>query len=84
LKKLEIIKLKIENLREIFKFLLIFILSLLTGIVTLAFWVLTKKIEAYFVIFIGIGLFFVFFLVKMTMILWIYMNNLLEELKNDI
>lgn len=84
MKKLEIIKLKIENLREIFKFLLIFILSLLTGIVTLAFWVLTKKIEAYFVIFIGIGLFFVFFLVKMTMILWIYMNNLLEELKNDI
>jgi hypothetical protein len=84
LKNLEIVKIKIENLREILKFLLIFILSLLTGIVTLAFWVLTKKIEAYFVIFIGAGLFFVFFLVKMTMILWKYMNNLLEELNNDV
>ena len=81
--KLEIIQIKIENLREFFKFLLIFVLTLLTGIVTLTFWILTKKVDSYFIIFVGIGLIFLFFIIKALLILWDYMNKLIEEIKDD-
>ena len=84
MKNLEIVKIKIENLREVLKALLLFILTLLTGIVTLSFWILTKKVESYFIIFVGVGIFVLFFVVKATLILWNNMNNLLAEANNDI
>ena len=84
MKNLEVVKVKIENLREILKFLLFFILTLLTGIVTLSFWILTKKVEGYFVIFVGVGLIIVFFVIKSTLILWNYMNKLIEEVETDV
>ena len=84
MKNLEIVKIRIENLREVFKFLLLFILTLLTGIVTLSFWILTKKVDSYFIVFVGIGIFVLFFVIKAILILWNHMNDLLEEVDNDI
>jgi membrane protein YdbS with pleckstrin-like domain len=79
----EKIKLKVENLREILKFLLLLIFSIISGIVTLSFWVLMKKVESFFAIFIGIGIIVLFFLVKVTLTLWTYMNKLIEEISDD-
>jgi ABC-type spermidine/putrescine transport system permease subunit II len=80
---IEKIKLKVENLREILKFLLLLIFSIISGIVTLSFWVLIKKVESFFAIFIGIGIIVLFFLVKVTLTLWSYMNKLIEEISDD-
>ena len=79
--RLEIIEIKIENLRELFKFLLIFVLTLLTGIVTLTFWILTKKVESYFIIFVGIGLVILWFLYLVIKMIWEQMENYLKEIE---
>ena len=79
--RLEIIEIKIENLRELFKFLLIFVLTLLTGIVTLTFWILTKKVESYFIIFVGIGLVILWFLYLVIKMIWKQMENYLKEIE---
>lgn len=76
---LEIVKIKIENLREVLKFLLLLVLTILTGIVTLAFWILTKKVESYFVIFVGVGLFVLWFLYLGIKFVWQEMENYLKE-----
>jgi len=79
LTNLEIVKIKIENLREVLKFLLLLVLTILTGIVTLAFWILTKKVESYFVIFVGVGLFVLWFLYLGIKFVWQEMENYLKE-----
>lgn len=76
---LEIVKIKIENLRKVLKFLLLLVLTILTGIVTLAFWILTKKVESYFVIFVGVGLFVLWFLYLGIKFVWQEMENYLKE-----
>jgi len=79
LTNLEIVKIKIENLRKVLKFLLLLVLTILTGIVTLAFWILTKKVESYFVIFVGVGLFVLWFLYLGIKFVWQEMENYLKE-----
>jgi hypothetical protein len=79
LKKLEIVKLKVENLREVLKFLFMLILALLSGQVYLIYLILIKKVPFYFVIFIGIGLVALYLMIKGAMFVWEEMNKLLEE-----
>ena len=78
--KLEIVKIRIENLREILKFLLLLVLTILTGLVTLTFWILTKRIEVYFIIFVGIGLVILWFLYLVIKLVWEKMENSLKEI----
>ena len=80
MKNLEIVKIKIENLREILKFLLLLVLAILTGLVTLTFWILTKKVEVYFIIFVGIGLVVLWFLYLVIKFVWEKMENYLKEI----
>ena len=80
MKNLEIVKIKIENLREVFKFLLLLVLTILTGIVTLTFWILTKKVDSYFIIFVGVGLLVLWFLYLVIKFVWQKMENHLKEM----
>ena len=62
MKNLEIVKIKIENLREVFKFLLILLLAVLTGEVTLVFKILSSEVNIfYFMIIVLIGLVLIYF-----------------------
>ena len=83
MKNLEIIKLKVENLRELFKFLLFVELTIITGVITLAYWILIKKVSFYFVIFDFIGFLISIFLVIVLKFIWREMDNLIKEIENE-
>jgi len=83
LKNLEIVKVKVENLRELFKFILIIELSIITGVITLSYWLLIKKVPFYFLIFDFIGFFIFMFLVIVLKFIWKSMDNLIKEIENE-
>ena len=54
---------RVDYLIEVFKSLMLFLLSLLSGIVFLAYMILIKKAPFFMVIFIGVGIIFVIFFI---------------------
>jgi membrane protein YdbS with pleckstrin-like domain len=81
--KLEIVKIKIENLREVLKFLFTLLLSILTLEVTIVYFVLVKKVGFYFMIFVFAFFIVAIFIVLAIIKLWQYINFLLKELENE-
>ena len=75
MRKLEIVKLRVENLRELFKFLLFFAFSVLTAVVTVSYWLLAKKVPFYFVIFDTIGVILFIFMIKVLIFIWNLMDK---------
>jgi len=71
----EKIKLKVENLREILKFLLLLMLAILTGEVTLVYKIFLKEIGVWFIFFVFIGLVLIYFNLMAIKFVW----NLMEE-----
>jgi hypothetical protein len=83
LRELEIVKLKVENLREILKFLLLLTISILTGEVVLFYQILTMKVPAFLVVFNGIGIVILFFVYNVSKYVWDKMDKYVEELENE-
>jgi len=79
LKNLEIVKIKIENLREVFKFLLILLLGILTGEATLVFKILSNEVNIYFMIIVLVGLVLIYFNIVGLKFVW----NLMEKELNE-
>jgi hypothetical protein len=71
----EKIKLKVENLREILKFLLLLMLAILTGEITLVYKIFLKEIGVWFIFFVFIGLVLIYFNLMAIKFVW----NLMEE-----
>jgi len=61
LKKLEIVKIKVENLREVLKFLLLLLLAILTGEATLVFKILNGEVKSYFIVIVLVGIVLIYF-----------------------
>jgi len=80
--KLDKLKEKKSDLKEVFKALLYFILGILTGTATIAYKVLTKEIEAYMILVSGLGLIVSFLLVLYALKLWAKMQKTNEEMEN--
>ena len=78
MKKLEIVKLKVENLREVLKFLLLLVLSLLTGEVILFYQILISKVPVYMIIFNAVGLIVLYFVYIVAKFVWHEMEILME------
>jgi phosphate starvation-inducible membrane PsiE len=72
---IEKIKLKVENLREILKFLLLLMLAILTGEVTLVYKIFLKEVGVWFIFFVFIGLVLIYFNLMAIKFVW----NLMEE-----
>jgi len=79
LKNLETVKLKVENLREILKFLLLLVLSILTGEVILIYQILAFKVPVYMIVFNGVGLAVLYFVYVISKYVWERMESYLEE-----
>ena len=79
MKNLEIVKIKIENLREVFKFLLILLLGILTGEATLVFKILSNEVNIYFMIIVLVGLVLIYFNIVGLKFVW----NLMEKELNE-
>ena len=71
----EKIKLKVENLREILKFLLLLMLAILTGEITLVYKIFLKEVGVWFIFFVFIGLVLIYFNLMAIKFVW----NLMEE-----
>ena len=82
MKNLEV-ELRVENLRELFKFLLFFTFSVLTAVVTLSYWILIKKVPFYFIIFDTIGLLLLIFMQKVLIHIWNLMEKEIENGLSD-
>jgi hypothetical protein len=81
--KLEIVKIKIENLREVLKFLFMFLLSLLTGEVILVFKILNNEAKTFLVIFIGIGIIIIGATLYTMKYVFEKMNENIKEIENE-
>ncbi|GAB6045640.1 hypothetical protein JCM11957_12380 [Caminibacter profundus] len=81
MKNLEIVKIKVENLRELFKFLLLSNLTFISAIVSLNLYVLVKKLPIYFVIFDLVAIVVEFLLIKVTIFVFNKMDELIKEVK---
>ena len=79
MKNLEIVKIKIENLREVFKFLLILLLAVLTGEATLVFKILSSEVSIYFMVIVLVGLVLIYFNIVGLKFVW----NLMEKELNE-
>lgn len=80
--KLESLKEKKSDLREVFKALLYFVILILTGITTASYKVLIHQIPAYVIIVVGIGLVIVFLVVLYIVRIWQVMQEINEEIEN--
>jgi F0F1-type ATP synthase assembly protein I len=80
--KIDSLKEKISNYRELYKILLVSILALITGIITLNYQILINKIPFFMIFFSGIGLIIAGFIVIVTIEIWKKMNALAKELEN--
>ena len=79
MKNLEVVKIKIENLREILKFLLLLLLAILTGEATLVFKILNGEVKSYFIVIVLVGIFLIYFNIVGLRFIW----NLMEKELNE-
>ena len=76
---LEIVKIKIENLREVFKFLLLLLLAILIGEATLIFKILGGEVKFYFMVIILVGIVLIYFNIIGLKFIWNLMKKELNE-----
>jgi len=80
--KIDELKEKKTDLREVFKALLYVVLGLFTGIITIVYQVLANKVPASMILLGGIGLVVVFLVAIYTLKLWFTMQKINKDMKD--
>jgi len=80
--KIDKLKEKKSDYKEVFKALIYLILGILTGVTTVAYQILIHKVSAYMIVISGLGLLVVFLVSLYTLKVWHKMQELNEEMEN--
>ena len=77
--KFDLIKIKVENLREILKFLLLLLMGILTAETTLIYKILNNKCKLFMIIFVFVGIVLMFLTIQGIKLVWEIMNKDLKD-----
>ena len=80
--RIDKLKEKKSDYKEIFKALLYLILGMLTAITTIAYQILIHKVSAYMIVVSGLGLLITFLVSLYTLKIWYKMQELNEEMED--
>ena len=80
---MDYLKEELNNYREVFKFLLLFFMAIISASVTALYKFMTQNDNIVILIFAFAGFIGVFFILLLIKYVWIKMGNLIKEIKNE-